>query len=70
MKKINKSEKLMNVKYAIRGPVMDEAKKLEEKGINILKLNIANSATFNFSAPSELLDYMKNNLGQSQGYSD
>lgn len=70
MKKISKSKRLENVKYAIRGTVIDEAKKLEEKGINILKLNIGNPAAFNFSAPVEILECMKNNLENSQGYSD
>lgn len=67
---IKKSRKLENVKYAIRGTLMEEANKLEESGKNILKLNIGNPAVFNFSAPSNILDSMKNNLEHSQGYSD
>lgn len=70
MKKISKSKRLDNVKYSIRGTIMDEARKLEEKGVNILKLNIGNPAAFNFSAPVDILECMKNNLGKSQGYSD
>lgn len=70
MKKISKSKKLENVKYAIRGKVLDESNKLEEQGINILKLNIGNPSSFNFKAPEYLIDHMKNNLEYSEGYSD
>lgn len=70
MREFKKSEKLENVKYAIRGRVMDEAKKLEENGINILKLNIGNPKIFDFKAPINILECMKNNLEDSQGYSD
>ena len=70
MKKFEKSRKLENVNYAIRGPVMDEAKKLEQEGFDILKLNIGNPAVFNFNAPSNILECMKNNLEKAQGYSD
>lgn len=70
MKKISKSKRLTNVRYAIRGPVMDEAKRLEEEGFDVLKLNIGNPAKFNFYAPSEILNSMKDNLYDSQGYSD
>lgn len=70
MEKIYKSKRLENVNYAIRGKVMEEAKKLEEQGINVLKLNIGNPATYNFSAPCDILNYMKTNLEYNQGYSD
>lgn len=70
MKKISKSKKLENVKYAIRGKVLDESNMLEKQGINILKLNIGNPSSFNFKAPEYLIDHMKNNLEYSEGYSD
>lgn len=70
MKEIRKSKKLENVKYAIRGTVMDAAKELEQEGVEILKLNIGNPAAFDFNAPSDILECMKNNLENSQGYSD
>lgn len=70
MKNFEKSKKLENVKYAIRGKLMEEATKLEQNGINILKLNIGNPAVFNFSAPNNILENMKNNIENSQGYSD
>ena len=39
-----KSSKLDNVCYDIRGPVLKEAKRLEEEGNKVLKLNIGNPA--------------------------
>ena len=70
MRKINKSHKLDNVNYAIRGLVMGEASKMENEGIDILKLNIGNPAVFDFNAPKKVLDCMKENLENSQGYSE
>lgn len=70
MRKIKKSSKLDNVCYDIRGPVLDEAKKLEEDGYNIIKLNIGNPASFNLSAPDEIIVDVIMNLKNAQGYSD
>lgn len=70
MKVFNKSQKLNNVHYEIRGVAMQEAEKMENEGIEILKLNIGNPAVFNFSAPKEILDCMKENLNNAQGYSN
>lgn len=70
MKKFNKSHKLDNVNYEIRGMVMEHAEKMENEGFEILKLNIGNPAVFNFSAPNSVLDYMKENINNSQGYSN
>ena len=50
MKMIKKSSKLDNVCYDIRGPVLDESKRLEEEGYNIIKLNIGNPAPFGLKA--------------------
>lgn len=69
MKKICKSIKLKNVKYAIRGKLMDRARELEEKGEKIIKLNIGDPASFNFQPSEEVIEDMKNNLLISQGYS-
>ena len=66
----NKSRKLDNVCYDIRGPVMDEALRMEEEGIKILKLNIGNPAPFNLMAPDEIIEDMRYNLRDSEGYSD
>lgn len=65
-----KSKKLDHVCYDIRGPILDYAKKLEEEGQKILKLNIGNPAIFGFDAPDELLVDVIRNLPTSQGYCD
>ncbi|WP_375498150.1 pyridoxal phosphate-dependent aminotransferase [uncultured Jatrophihabitans sp.] len=64
------SRKLQDVCYDIRGPVLDEAKRLEEEGRRILKLNIGNPAPFGFEAPDEILVDVIRNLPTAQGYSD
>jgi alanine-synthesizing transaminase len=64
------SRKLENVCYDIRGPVLDEAKRLEEEGRRIIKLNIGNPAPFGFDAPEEILVDVIRNLPSAQGYSD
>ncbi|PCJ28444.1 MAG: aminotransferase [SAR86 cluster bacterium] len=70
MSKILQSDKLQNVCYEIRGPVLGEAKRLEEEGHQILKLNIGNPAPFGFNAPDEILHDVIHNLSNAQGYSD
>ncbi len=64
------SRKLSGVLYDIRGPVLDEAKRLEAQGHRILKLNIGNPQPFGFEAPEEILVDVIRNLSTSQGYSD
>ena len=54
LKTIAKSEKLSNVCYDIRGPVLDRARQMEEEGQKIIKLNIGNLAVFGFDAPEEI----------------
>lgn len=70
MKTFNKSHKLDNVCYDIRGPVMDEANRMIAEGMSILKLNIGNPAPFGFRAPDAVLEAMSNNLADTEGYSD
>jgi len=70
MDKIKQSQKLSNVCYDIRGPVLDHAKRLEEDGHQILKLNIGNPAPFGFNAPDEILHDVIHNLSNAQGYCD
>ncbi len=67
---IAQSDKLNNVCYDIRGPVLEQASRLEEEGQQILKLNIGNPAAFGFNAPDELLSDVIHNLADAQGYSD
>ena len=70
MKTINKSSKLRNVCYEIRGQIAAEAKRLEDEGHKILKLNIGNPAPFGFAAPDDILKDVIHNLPTAQGYSD
>ncbi|MCI5753024.1 MAG: pyridoxal phosphate-dependent aminotransferase [Clostridiales bacterium] len=69
MKFYEKSRKLDNVCYDIRGPVMDEANRMEANGIEILKLNIGNPAPFGLKAPDEIIVDMIYNLRSTEGYS-
>ncbi len=66
----NKSVKLDNVCYDIRGPVLDEAKRMEDQGQRVLKLNIGNPAPFGFNAPDEIIQDVILNLRSAQGYTD
>ncbi len=69
-KTYRQSAKLDNVCYDIRGPVMDEAMRMEARGAKILKLNIGNPAPFGFSAPDEVILDLIYNLRSCEGYSD
>jgi len=70
MREVLQSQKLVDVCYDIRGPVLAEAKRLEDEGHRILKLNIGNPAPFGFEAPDEILVDVIANLPTAQGYSD
>ena len=70
MRTIQKSAKLANVLYDVRGPIVDAARKMEEEGQKIIKLNIGNLAPFGFDAPEEIQQDMIRNLPNSAGYSD
>lgn len=70
MKEIHQSHKLADVLYDIRGPVLVEAKRLEEQGHRIMKLNIGNPHPFGFEAPPEILVDVIRHLPEAQGYSD
>jgi alanine-synthesizing transaminase len=67
---IKKSSKLDNVLYDIRGPVMDEAIRMEEEGYKIIKLNIGNPAPFGLEAPDEIIHDVIFNVRNAQGYTD
>jgi alanine-synthesizing transaminase len=70
MKNIEKSTKLENVSYDIRGPVLKKKKKIEEEGFRVIKLNIGSPGAFGFNAPDEILHDMIVNLQNAQGYDD
>ncbi len=69
VKEIKKSTKLDNVLYDVRGPVVDEATRMEENGTNVLKLNIGNPAPFGFRTPDEIVYDMQRQLTECEGYS-
>ena len=70
MKPVLKSNKLANVCYDIRGPVLQQAKQMEDEGHKIIKLNIGNLASFGFDSPEEVQLDMIRNLPNAAGYSD
>ena len=70
MKTFTKSHKLDHVLYDVRGPVLEEAIRMEESGLKILKLNIGNPAPFGFTAPDEVVQDMRDCIVHSEGYSD
>ena len=67
---IAKSDKLANVAYDIRGPVLDKARQMEEEGHRIIKLNIGNVAAFGLEPPDEIVQDMIRNLPHTAGYTD
>lgn len=70
MRKFNKSSKLDNVLYDVRGPVVDEAARMEKSCTHVLKLNIGNPAPFGFRTPDEVVHDMQSQLTECEGYSD
>ena len=69
MREFKKSTKLDNVLYDVRGPVVDEAARMEQAGTQILKLNIGNPAPFGFRTPDEVIYDMQRQLTECEGYS-
>ena len=65
-----KSAKLNNVLYDVRGPVVEEAARMESEGMQVLKLNIGNPAPFGFRTPDEVIYDMRRQLTDCEGYSD
>lgn len=69
-RQITQSSKLAGVRYDVRGPILQEAERLERAGEWILKLNIGNPAPFGFEAPPEIVDALRSALPHAQGYTD
>ena len=69
MREFKKSSKLDNVLYDVRGPVVEEANRMEASGVNVLKLNIGNPAPFGFRTPDEVVYDMQRQLTECEGYS-
>ena len=70
LRQFKKSTKLDNVLYDVRGPVLDEANRMEQAGMHVLKLNIGNPAPFGFRAVDEVVHDMSQQLADCEGYSD
>ena len=70
MRQFTKSTKLDNVLYDVRGPVVDEAARMEDMGTHVLKLNIGNPAPFGFRTPDEVIYDMSTQLTDCEGYSN
>ena len=70
MHPLHKSNKLNNVCYDIRGPVLQRARQMEEEGHRIIKLNIGNPAAFGFEVPEEIQQDVIRNMGKAGGYTD
>lgn len=70
MKQFEKSQKLEGVSYDVRGPVLEEAERMQAEGISILKLNTGNPAPFGFEAPNEIIRDLILNVRDSEGYSE
>lgn len=70
MRTFEKANKLEHVLYDVRGPVVEEADRMIERGVKVLKLNIGNPAPFGFSAPDEVIQDMRDSIADCQGYSD
>jgi alanine-synthesizing transaminase len=67
---LRQSDKLAGVAYDVRGPVLDEAMRLEAEGHRVIRLNIGNPAPFGFDAPDEIVADMSRSLAHAQGYSE
>jgi hypothetical protein len=70
MREFKKSKKLDKVSYDIRGPIMDEANRLRDEGVNILRLNLGNPGPFGYHAPEVVTKALSDNLLKTEGYSD
>jgi len=70
MNPIKKSNKLENVFYDIRGPIVEEAARLEREGHSIIKLNTGNPAAFGLNAPDEIIHDVMINLRNAEAYGD
>ena len=70
MEQVNQAVRMNNVHYAIRGPLLDAAQKLEKEGRKIYKLNIGNTGAFNFDIDPRIQEYVIQNFAKAGGYSD
>ncbi|MDT5039031.1 MAG: alanine-synthesizing transaminase [Actinoplanes sp.] len=67
---VTQANRLKDVRYDIRGPVLRRAQELESAGHRILKLNLGNPAPWGLNAPEPMVADVVHNLGDAEGYSD
>jgi alanine-synthesizing transaminase len=67
---VQQANRLRDVRYDIRGPVLRRARQLEADGHQILKLNLGNPAPFGLNAPESVLRDVVQSIRDAQGYSD
>jgi alanine-synthesizing transaminase len=70
MRPMQHSSKLQNVRYELRGPILQAAKTMEAEGHRILKMNLGDTAPFGLEAPESVVVDMIHHLRGAQGYSD
>ncbi len=70
MRDILRSDKLQNVHSDIRGPVFVEAMRMRKEGIDVLRLNTGNPATFDFKMPDSVRNALIDNADKAVAYCD
>ena len=70
MKAILGAEKMENIHSDIRGPLFYEALDMQKRGIDVLKLNTGNPASFGFEMPESIKSALKERLDKALGYCD
>ena len=70
MKPIVRAGRMKPVHSDIRGPLFVEAMKRQKQGIDILKLNTGNPATFGFGLPDSIKNALMEHMQDSVGYCD
>ncbi len=67
---IRRSDRMEHVHSDIRGPLYEEALKMEASGIEVLKLNTGNPGRFGFDIPRSVKESLMANIDQAVPYCD
>lgn len=70
MRQINRSDKLQLVHSDIRGPVFVESNRMRAEGIDVMRLNTGNPATFGFKMPDSVRHALLDNADKAVAYCD
>ncbi len=70
MNTIKCSKKMQNVHSDIRGPLFLEALEMQKRGIDVLKLNTGNPASFGFKTPESIKKALEGQIERGLGYCD